>query len=243
MPRRDLTIPLLGGLGIAVLVAFTQRRTIMLYGSKAIDAAHEAIWTAQLPSYARPYAPIMLRVAREEGVDPNLIFALGDRETLWGTSKFLDKPGPEGRGDGGHGYGLMQIDDRDASNTAFIASGAWRNPYSNVSFGVKKLKRKMAFFTGRSKVNGLTDGTTVTIGSTSASRLGVAPGTYRDPRPLSGSALWEAAIASYNTGEGNVLKNLAAGKPAQVTTAGGDYVTDVNRRASNVATQYDRAVV
>lgn len=241
MSRRSLLPYLVLGLGGAVAFAFTQRKTIMLYGSKAVDAAYDAIWTALLPSYAQPYAPIILRVSREEGVDPNLIFGLGDRETLWGTSRYLDQPGPAGRGDGGHGHGLMQIDDR--SWAPWLASNDWTDPYTNVKKGVRILKGKKAFFEGRSSVANLTDGSTVVIGSASASRLKVAPGTYKDPRPLMNSALWSAAIAAYNTGEGNVLRALAVGKSPEYTTAGGDYLTDVSARAAGVATQFDRATV
>jgi hypothetical protein len=39
--------------------------------------------------------------------------------------------------------------------------------------------------------------------------------------------LWAASIAAYNTGEGNVAKSLAAGKPVDSTTAGGDYSSAV----------------
>jgi hypothetical protein len=45
-------------------------------------------------------------------VDAVLLLALADRETLCGTSKALDRQGPGGRGDNGHGHGLCQIDDR-----------------------------------------------------------------------------------------------------------------------------------
>jgi hypothetical protein len=225
---------LVGGLGVAV-AAFWQRKTIMLFGSKVVDAAHESIFASQLPSYARPYAPIILRVSREEGVDPFLIYGLGDRESRWGTALDAD-----GRGDNGHGHGIMQIDDR--SFGPWLAANNWRDPYTNVKQGARILRAKLAFFTGRSKVQGYTDGTYVTIDK-SAPRLGVTPGKYPDPRPLSGSALWEAGIAAYNTGEGNVIMNLAAGKPAELGTTGGNYVTNVIARANAVAKKYDAATV
>jgi len=235
MARRDLTPYLLAGLGGVVAFAFTQRKTIMIFGRKAIDAAHAGIFQMQLPSYARSYAPIILRVSRDEGVDPFLIFALGDRESGWGTQ--LDAAG---KGDNGHGHGIMQVDDR--SFAQWIASNNWRDPYTNVKKGVQILKGKLVFFMGRSKVAGYTDGRLVSIDK-SALRLGVPPGKYPDPRPLTGSSLWTAAIAAYNTGEANVLMNLAAKKPAEFTTWGGDYASDVTRRASAVAAKYDSATV
>jgi soluble lytic murein transglycosylase-like protein len=200
------------------------------------------IFAQLLPSYARPYSGIILRVSREDGVDPFLIFAVGDRESRWATR--LDS---DGTGDGGHGRGIMQIDDR--SDGAWLATHDWLDPYTNVKRGVYILKRKLAFFSGRAPVHGYTDGTWVSV-DRSAAKLGVSPGKYRDPRPLTGSALWEAAIAAYNSGEGNVLMAIAVGRPAEYFTADGDdadtdgdYVTDVSQRAANLATQYDRATV
>jgi hypothetical protein len=239
--RRSLTPYLLLGLGGAIALAYTQRKTIMIYGRKAIDQAYEAIWIQMLPSYAQGYGPIILRVSREESIDPNLIYGLGDRETQWGTSRYLDVKGPGGRGDGGHGYGLMQIDDR--SWGAWLAANDWRDPYTNVKKGARILKGKLAFFAGKSTVSGLTDGSRVYLGDASARARRVSPGNYPDPRPLSGAKLWEAAIAAYNTGEGNVLRSIAVGKSPEFTTAGGDYLTDVSKRASTIAAAYDRATV
>src|SRR5574340_31616 len=226
---------LLAGLGGAVaLYAFSQRKAIMLFGSRIVDAAQDTIFRLQLPSYARDYSGIMLRVSREESVDPFLIFGIGDRESGWGTAAGLDQFGPAGRGDYGHGHGFMQIDDRDADNAAFLASGAWTDPYLNVQFGVRKLKRKLAFFQSRGTVSGLTDGSNVYLSQTQANKRGVDPGNYPDPRPLEGAELWQAAISAYNTGEGNVLRNLAAGLSPEFTTAGSDYLTDVSERAANI---------
>lgn len=225
------------GLGGAVALAlYTGRKSIMLFGRKAVDAASEGIFTLQLPPHARPYAPIILRVSREEGVDPFLIFAIGDRESGWGTKLDAD-----GKGDNGRGHGIMQID--IGSFASWLATHNWRDPYTNVKKGAQILKTKMAFFTGRSPVTGLTDGTTVVLSAASAATRGVPPGNYPDPRPLSSGRLWEAAIAAYNTGEGNVLKSLAAGKSPQITTAGGDYLTDVAARATNIANKFDSNVV
>lgn len=234
---------LLAGLGGAIIMAITQRKTIMVFGSKAIDAAKDAIFAATLPDRAKTYAAIILRVHREEGVDPFAIFAIGDRESLWGTSRALDVQGPGGRGDFGHGHGLMQLDDRDASNDAIIKSGAWRDPYQNVRHAAKKLRAKMRFFESRSVISGLADGSRIYLGPQSAAARRVQPGWYPDPRPLTGAALHAATIAAYNTGEGNVVRSLAVGRPAEFTSAGGDYVTDVASRASRVAADFERNAV
>lgn len=207
----------------------------MLFGSKVIDSAHESIFRWTLPSYAQPYADVILRVSREKGLDPFLIFALGDRESGWG--RYLNA---DGTGDSGHGHGLMQID--DGSFAEWLATHDWRDPYTNVSKGASILQAAIGFFQGRAAVKGYTDGTRVQIDK-SAARLKVAPGYYPDPRPLSGDALWRAAIAAYNTGSANVLMNLATNHPAEFTTTGGDYTSDVVARANAVAKKYDASSV
>lgn len=239
MARRDLLPWLLAGLGGAIILAVSQRKTIMLYGQKAVDAAHSELFGLQLPSYARGYAGIIVQVANAEGVDASLIFALGDRESNWGS--LLSPRGPSGTGDYGHGRGLLQIDDRDPENAAILASGAWMDPLSNVRYGVQLLKKKLAFFQLTVPVPGLTDGVTVTLDTSQAARRSVSAGDYPDPRPLGDTALWQAAIAAYNTGVENVLMNLVAGKAAEFTTTGGNYVADVSTRAAGVASKYDSA--
>lgn len=213
----------------------------MLYGRKAVEIGKEALFEAQLPSYARPYASIILRVAREEGLDPFLIFAIGDRETLWGTTSYLDVRGPSGRGDNGHGHGLMQLDDRDASNNEIIRSGRWKDPYLNVQHGARKIKAKQRFLAGTSSIKGFAENGRVYVNATQAAKRVVSAGWYKDPRPMTNSLLWRGTIAAYNTGEGSVLMSVAVGKDPQYTTAGGDYVSDVGNRAAGVATKYDKA--
>lgn len=212
---------------------------VMIFGQKALAAGKGMVFSASLPAYAQPYAEVMLRVAREEGIDPFLIFALGDRETVWGTSSALDRKGPAGKGDGGHGHGLMQIDDR--SNGAWLAANEWWDPYVNVRRGVQILKLKLDFLSGRSSVQGLVSGGRVYVGTSSAARRGVLAGSYPDPRPLSGDALVRAGLAAYNTGEGNVLVSVAVGKPPEITTTGGNYGTDVVRRMLLASAAFDRA--
>jgi hypothetical protein len=58
-----------------------------------------------------------------------------------------------------------------------------------------------------------------------------------------------AAIAAYNTGQGNVLWNLAAGKPADFSTAktkvGGSligYAASVLNRVANLSTKAQQGV-
>jgi soluble lytic murein transglycosylase-like protein len=82
------------------------------------------------------------------GVDPLLLAAVIDRESLGGDA--LKPKGPAGTGDGGHGRGLGQIDDR--SHASFLAakfdSGAplWQDPTFNVLYAAKLLRKNLDRF-------------------------------------------------------------------------------------------------
>lgn len=64
--------------------------------------------------------------------------AICDRESCGGLT--LHPKGPGGTGDGGHGRGLMQIDDR--SFPEFCGSDKWKNPRENILFGALVLSLK-----------------------------------------------------------------------------------------------------
>lgn len=237
---RDNTTPLLVLLGGAVAaLLLTKRRSIMLYGAKALEAGKEWVFEKSISDEAQPYAKLILRVARETGVDAFLLYALGQRESRWGEAI----GGPGGTGDGGHGRGIMQIDDR--SFAQWLAANDWRDPYTNVTKGALILKQKMAFLGTDAAVRGLTDGVFVAVSATQAARRGVEPATlsdmkYRDPRPLVGEKLIRAAIAAYNSGEGNILISLAVGVDIDTTTANGNYFADVWNKMVNAAAAFDR---
>jgi hypothetical protein len=72
-----------------------------------------------------------------------ILLGVGSRETAWGTSRFLDQRGPGGRGDHGHGHGLMQIDDR--SHGLYINSGMWADAASNIAYGASVLLQSYAY--------------------------------------------------------------------------------------------------
>lgn len=112
----------------------------------------------------------------------------------------------------GWGYGLMQID--YASFFDFIDSGKWKDPTENIKQGVEVLNQKRAFFQQRS----------------------TAPG---DPRPLTGDALIRAAMAAYNTGEGNVLASLKAKQDIDRTTFTKDYSRKRWAEAAAVASAFE----
>jgi hypothetical protein len=86
--------------------------------------------------YSSSYKPMIEEVAaRYDWLQPSVIAAIGSRESAWGL--LLAPKGPGGTGDGGHGRGLMQIDDR--FHQTFISSGKWRDPKENLNYGIESV--------------------------------------------------------------------------------------------------------
>jgi soluble lytic murein transglycosylase-like protein len=226
----------LGAAGVAYLI-YKNKETIVSLGTDALAAGKELYFQATLSSDAQPYSDIILAVARDTGIDPFLIYAIGEQESRWGDA--LSPPGPGGTGDSGHGHGIMQIDDR--SWGSWLASNDWTDPETNIRKGVEILKQALAFFSSNASIPGYTNGSLVSIDK-SADRLGVAPGQYPDPRPLSGDALTAAALAAYNAGAGSVLMALAAGLSPDVVTANGRYSDMAMNRAAETASTFTSLV-
>lgn len=223
----------LGGAGIAYLVN-KNKEAIVSFGTDVLEAGREEYFRAVIDSHAQDYADVILQVARETGVDPFLIYAIGKQESRWGDA--LSPRGPGGTGDSGHGHGIMQIDDRSWQN--WLDENDWTDPYTNVSKGVSILQAAMSFFSGNASIKGYTDGRLVDIGAKSAAKRGIQPGLYPDPRPLTGDALTAAALAAYNSGSGNVLMSIAAGLSPDVTTANGGYSALALSTAAETAGTY-----
>jgi hypothetical protein len=79
--------------------------------------------------------------------------------------------------------------------------------------------------------NVITDGMNVNVGPMAASKRGVSPGQYKDPRPLNSDVLLKSAVAGYNTGDLNVLISLAVGLNGDYTTTPGpSHRPDYGRR-------------
>lgn len=68
-----------------------------------------------------------------------LLGAISYRETLCGTSPLLVPPrgGASATGDGGHGRGLMQIDDR--YHSSFTDTEDWKDPTLNISYALTRV--------------------------------------------------------------------------------------------------------
>ena len=99
--------------------------------------------TDKLPANLQPWGRIISFWADFYQLDPFILAGVMQCETQGGQAPGLDVQGPSGRGDGGHGHGLMQVDDRfHASMVACLlgdATRAWANPAFNVGFGASIL--------------------------------------------------------------------------------------------------------
>lgn len=90
-----------------------------------------------LPKRIAQWWGILQPIALHHEVDPLLLAALMDRESLGGYS--LTPSGPDGVGDNGHGRGLMQIDDR--AHPIFCnqlmpdGTPRWADAKSNIEYG------------------------------------------------------------------------------------------------------------
>jgi hypothetical protein len=235
----------------------------------ALKAAISSLPKSTIHPAALQYVDSVIYAADKTGMGVFQLLAIGQHETLWGEAAAMKPKGPGGTGDWtarkgawlqekgvrivntlppgwgaakgsvgpwaipsdglGWGRGLMQVD--------FLASlnFDWKDPLKNIVRGAEILKGKMAYLAATPKTP------TLTIGDTAAKSRGVAPGTYKDPRPLTGSKLLEGSIAAYNTGELNVLRSLAVGVPADKTTTGGNYSADVLSKGVAVAGAFKQA--
>lgn len=109
----------------------------------------------------------------------------------------------------GWGRGLMQL---DWMSQAAARDGRWRDPTVNVQLGAELLA-------------GLFQGYALAGVKVSENRSGVA---YSDS-PI---GTLRASLAAYNAGPGNVAAAIKRGLDVDAYTHGGDYSSDVVRRAS-----------
>lgn len=139
----------------------------------------------------------------------------------------------------GWGRGLMQID--FGVHNAWVTTANWQDPLTNINKAASIFAEHLAYF----QQQPLPGGIAVECWRINSGipQIGISPwkskypGTYpacgtngrtaplRDPRPLSGAPLYEAAIAAYNAGPSGVLQALAMGLPAEAVTAGQQYVS------------------
>jgi hypothetical protein len=103
---------------------------------------------SRLPPRLSRYAKHFEAAALCFDLDALVLAALCDRES--GGGDFLSTKGPDGVGDGGHGRGLMQIDDR--YHKTFIAAlgvdgvALWKRPWANILYGASLLAFNLSQF-------------------------------------------------------------------------------------------------
>lgn len=98
------------------------------------------------PRLAR-WVDVVQPIALHYGLDPLLVLSVIDRESLGGDA--LTPKGPGGTGDGGHGRGLCQVDDRSHPFTSCTDDAGrflWADPWLNVSYACRLLRRLLDTF-------------------------------------------------------------------------------------------------
>lgn len=199
----------------------------------AHEAANRAVLLAVLPASANPYVDVILRVAREDGVSPFLLAAIMQRESKFGAAL---KPA--------HAGGTGDFIPRTVTNSSYpVPQGA--------KVEATTIKKKDGTVVPARKITPTSNGwghglMQIDLG---AHATWLSSGKWRDPYEnvkygskvlressafikskipgITPELLARAAVAGYNTGAGNVVKSLQAGKDPDATTHGGDYSKSV----------------
>jgi hypothetical protein len=132
------------------------------------------------------YAPQIARAARQNGLDPDLLAAVAAQETGGPGSN----SGHNVVGDGGHGHGIFQIDDRWHS---FASTPAAMDPASNADYAAGMLSGLLKRYGGsvHAALSAYNSGSPTATGTKTrwgdGSDLGYADSVLRHYRQLSGS--------------------------------------------------------
>lgn len=132
-----------GGAAIAALVTYLIWAILQASDALSPDDPELTfdLFAGSLPANAQRLAPIFWQVYQETGISPFILAGICAQESDFGDA--LSPPGDGGTGDGGHGRGLMQIDDR--SNATWVANSNWGDAYINISMGASVLKAKAQY--------------------------------------------------------------------------------------------------
>jgi hypothetical protein len=228
---------------------------------KAFDFAKASAFRAALPVGVASYASELIQAGQRYGVDPWVLAGLMFRESLGGLA--LKPKGPAGTGDfiprksgayvkyadpatglppdgQGWGRGLMQID--YGVWNAWVTSNDWTDPQTNINKAAEIFKGSLDYFTRAAGPDVKIDQWRINTGMPQyriapwSVKYGVvAVASAADPRPLSGAALYEAALAAFNAGPSGVLQAVALGLPGEAVTTGQDYTSWLINKVSSWA--------
>ena len=160
----------------------------------AFDRADELGWI-----------PYFRDAAEANDFTPELLMAIGYRESGL-NPKYLKEPG-----DNGHGYGLMQIDNRSFSG--WVNSGAWKNANDCIDKGAEVLASK------RTEIQNSV-GKTLTVKT-------LAGQSYEfEGKDIAGADLLRVTVAAYNCGLW-AYYHFSKGHDVDRGTTGQDYSKDV----------------
>lgn len=228
----------------------------MSYDLKTPDA--ELRFTAYLPTHALPFGHDIVTACKAKDVDPFLIFALGDHESIWGQAlkqmagdwgarrwteadiatfphvrRLQDKPGTDGRWavvpEDGLGWGRGYMQLDFVDQYSWLSTHDWKDATLNIERGIDVFLSKQAFFASKIPAPNITDGSMVVVNDWFAGSFKVGKGQYPDPRPLIGGVLEVASVAAYNAAKENVLRMIVAGGIARI-----DEVTTGGNYSSDV---------
>jgi hypothetical protein len=173
------------------------------------------ITTAQLEDQLDRFGPERIRIVAElvhqgppDGIGTALVLALGSRET--NIANIV--------GDGGHGRGWLQIDDR------FHAP--WLQAHAGCKSGTWSAKFASALPVGRVP--------TLTASTLKAIELLHGNVAFATAHNVPSAQRMRFAVAAYNAGAGGAISGLGGGN-VDANTAHGDYSADVLSRRDAVA--------
>lgn len=246
---------LIGLGGAAALFLFLNRRQVMTQAGVAFDFAKRGAFKVALPNGVSTYSDQILNAAQKYNVDPWVLAGIMYNESRGGLAVGYKPQGPAGTGDfiprgpssiyakfsnpvtglppdgEGWGRGLMQID--YGAHNAWVISNNWRDAQTNINKGAEIFRWNLDYFSKPS--SGIIEVEKWRV-ETGKPEYNIQPWKVKypranwptlvkDPRPLSGSQLYEAALAAYNVSPKAVLQAIGLGLPAEAGTTRQEYVT------------------
>jgi hypothetical protein len=165
------------------------------------------------------YGADITAAAQAYGLDPRLLAGVAAQESGGPGSS----SGNNVIGDGGHGHGVFQIDDR---SYAFARTPAAMDPAKSANMAASILSNNLQQYGGNVKAalsayntgSPSATGTTTTWGD--GQTLGYADSVLRHVSELGGTSGALAAEAPYTSADVNALANLGAATPPATTGAG-----------------------